>query len=515
MSSANEALGPIGIVATGSRPYSFSFISRRPVPVGVYVVVDGSEGSILGLVEDSQIESRLMDNARSFDAGIDASRAAAKDERDKRNSAFVQVAGLLEHLKKGSQFMPSLPAVPGSAVHLAPAEALSAVFSRDSGEWLKIGKLLRDDGVDVSVNVNRVASRHLAILATTGSGKSNLLALIAKGIADMYGTMLILDYQGEYSELRIKNVVNLQAKVNPRLLDAERLADMLDVRQGAEIQRTVLNQAMTQQVKDAEDFWGSLVASLNNIRDSEGSSAGTRNAAVRLVEIIERARRRKGRVLDPTIGNPIDMVAPNHINVLGMQDLSEMQAAFVISYYLEEVFERRKEARYARSAGGEGADRIKFRSPVVIAIEEAHTFLPGGEEKTDASRMAFKIAREGRKFGVGLIVISQRPSRVDQDVLSQMGSLAVSRITQPKDQNYILESSELVTEKLVSYLPSLNVGETVLLGQWVTLPSVVRVRKVDEKLVGADINAEREWREDLEMQGIARESTDDLIRRPD
>jgi DNA helicase HerA-like ATPase len=360
-----------------------------------------------------------------------------------------------------------------------------------------------------------VASRHLAILATTGSGKSNLLALIAKGIADMYGTMLILDYQGEYSELRIKNVVNLQAKVNPRLLDAERLADMLDVRQGAEIQRTVLNQAMTQQVKDAEDFWGSLVASLNNIRDSEGSSAGTRNAAVRLVEIIERARRRKGRVLDPTIGNPIDMVAPNHINVLGMQDLSEMQAAFVISYYLEEVFERRKEARYARSAGGEGADRIKFRSPVVIAIEEAHTFLPGGEEKTDASRMAFKIAREGRKFGVGLIVISQRPSRVDQDVLSQMGSLAVSRITQPKDQNYILESSELVTEKLVSYLPSLNVGETVLLGQWVTLPSVVRVRKVDEKLVGADINAEREWREDLEMQGIARESTDDLIRRPD
>ena len=125
------------------------------------------------------------------------------------------------------------------------------------------------------------------------------------------------------------------------------------------------------------------------------------------------------------------------------------------------------------------------------------------------------IAKEGRKYSLTCVLATQRPRDIPEDVLSQMGSLAVSRITQPKDQNYILESSELVTEKLVSYLPSLNVGETVLLGQWVTLPSVVRVRKVDEKLVGADINAEREWREDLEMQGIAHESTDDLIRRPD
>ena len=122
------------------------------------------------------------------------------------------------------------------------------------------------------------------------------------------------------------------------------------------------------------------------------------------------------------------------------------------------------------------------------------------------------MRREGRKFGVSLIIVSQRPSRVDQDVLSQMGSLAVSRITQPKDQSYIVDSSELVTEELASNLPSLNVGETILLGQWVTLPSMTKIDKVEEKLLGADIDAVSEWREDVRLKNVAVEKTSELIK---
>jgi DNA helicase HerA-like ATPase len=156
--------------------------------------------------------------------------------------------------------------------------------------------------------------------------------------------------------------------------------------------------------------------------------------------------------------------------------------------------------------------RVRFNAPVIVAIEEAHSFLPVDRD-TDAKYMASKIAREGRKFGVSLIIISQRPSRVDQDVLSQMGSLAVSRITQPKDQSYIVESSELVTEELARYLPSLNVGEVLLLGQWVTLPSMAKVDKVEEKLLGADIDAVSEWREDAKLSTVAKERTSELIKR--
>jgi DNA helicase HerA-like ATPase len=93
-----------------------------------------------------------------------------------------------------------------------------------------------------------------------------------------------------------------------------------------------------------------------------------------------------------------------------------------------------------------------------------------------------------------------------------MGSLAVSRITQPKDQSYIVESSELVTEELASNLPSLNVGETLLLGQWVTLPSMAKVDKVEEKLLGADIDAVSEWLDDVRLKKVAVERTSELIK---
>jgi DNA helicase HerA-like ATPase len=324
---------------------------------------------------------------------------------------------------------------------------------------------------------------------------------------------VIFDYQGEYSDLRMKNIVHIQAKVNPRLLDVEKLADMLDISESATKQRAMLSDILTKEVKESSsDFWASLIKKLQSIMESEESKADGVRTAQRMVQIIERARRRKGRVLDPDIGDPVDQIKPNYVNVLNMLELTEMQAATVISYYLSEILEDRKAARRARLAQDKSTEmRIRFNTPIIIAIEEAHSFLPADRD-TDAKNMASKIAREGRKFGVSLIIVSQRPSRLDQDVLSQMGSLAVSRITQPRDQSYIVESSELVTEELASNLPSLNVGETLLLGQWVTLPSMAKIDKVEEKLLGADIDAVSEWRENVRLKSVAVESTSELIK---
>jgi DNA helicase HerA-like ATPase len=324
--------------------------------------------------------------------------------------------------------------------------------------------------------------------------------------------MVIFDYQGEYSDLKMENIMHIRAKVNPKLLDVEKFADMLDISESATKQRAMLSEVFTKQVKESSDFWSSLVENLQSIIRNNETKADDVRTAQRILQIIERGRRRKGTVLDPDIGDPIDQIKPNYVNVLNMLELTEMQAATVISYYLSEILEDRKAARRARLAREKSAEgRIRFNAPVIIAIEEAHSFLPTDRD-TDAKYMASKIAREGRKFGVSLIIVSQRPSRVDQDVLSQMGSLAVSRITQPKDQNYIVDSSELVTEELASNLPSLNVGETILLGQWVTLPSMAKIDKVEEKLLGADIDAVSEWREDVRLKNVAVEKTSELIK---
>ena len=503
---------PLGVIASGATSHDFEFLAKRPLKVGEYVVSRAPEGEILGFVEGSVIKSSLMESARNYQAAIEAKDAAAKNPRDKSNGASVKVLGLLEHLSLGVSYMPALPPEPGADVNEAPAAMLNGIFSRVGQEWIRIGNLLRNPDVTVSVNLNKIAARHLAVLATTGSGKSNLLALLAKRIGESNGTMVIFDYQGEYSDLRMKNIVHIQAKVNPKLLDVEKFADMLDISESASKQRAMLSDVFTKEVKESSDFWTSLVENLQSIIDNEETKADDVRTAQRIVQIIERGRRRKGRVLDPDIGDPIDQIKPNYVNVLNMLELTEMQAATVISYYLSEILEDRKAARRARLAREKSAEsRIRFNAPVIIAIEEAHSFLPTDRD-TDAKYMASKIAREGRKFGVSLIIVSQRPSRVDQDVLSQMGSLAVSRITQPKDQSYIVDSSELVTEELASNLPSLNVGETLLLGQWVTLPSMTKVDKVEEKLLGADIDAVSEWHEDVRLKTVAVEKTSELIK---
>ncbi len=257
--------------------------------------------------------------------------------------------------------------------------------------------------------------------------------------------------------------------------------------------------------------WGALNGALNAIVNDEGSDPEDVRRARRLLEIIDRAMKRKGKILDPEIGDPLDQVRANYINVIDMAELTENQASIIISYYLSELLEDRKLAQRQRMSGVQG--RVRFNAPVIVAIEEAHAFLPADKESmSDARKIASKVAREGRKFGLSLIVVSQRPSRVDQDILSQMGSLAVMRITQPKDQNYILESSELISEDLVNYLPSMNVGEAILLGQWVGLPSIVKIDRVEEKLTGADIDAVKQWTEEQERSSIARDNTSELIK---
>ena len=78
---------------------------------------------------------------------------------------------------------------------------------------------------------------------------------------------------------------------------------------------------------------------------------------------------------------------------------------------------------------------------MLVAIEEAHVFIPKDED-TDTKYFASKVAREGRKFGLGLVIVSQRPRGIDANILSQMGSLAVMRMIQQDDQMHISTSSD-------------------------------------------------------------------------
>ncbi len=506
---------PLGIVAGEAQPYKFTFIARRGVRVGEYVTVESPEGQILGLVEASLVSSNLLDTAGDYYTALEAKHVASSNKRDKKYIALVRTMGLLRDLKKCKVTLPSLAPEPGSDVLEALNYDLKEVFCREEEEWVKVGVLLRNTEVPVSVNVDKIASRHLAILATTGGGKSNLLALLAKRVSELNGTMIIFDYHGEYAGLDIPNVTHNLAKINPRLLDSDKLADLLEVRENASVQRSVLSYALKENVVNSKNFWDALFKSLEEIKAKMEARKKRQEAraAERLEEIIKMTIRRMKPILDPDMSNPLDQIKPYHVNILDMSEFTEKQADIALAFYLDEILEDRKRARRLKVSRDEKTVMtVRFMAPVICAIEEAHVFIPEGKEKnTETKHIASKIAREGRKFGVSLIVVSQRPSRVDQDVLSQMGSFAVMRLIQPRDQKYISEVCETISEELVKYLPSLNVGETLLLGQWVNLPSLVKVEKVEEKVMGADISAVNEWKSKVEISKMAYEDTSELI----
>jgi len=104
-----------------------------------------------------------------------------------------------------------------------------------------------------------------------------------------------------------------------------------------------------------------------------------------------------------------------------------------------------------------------------------------------------KIAREGRKFGVGLGLISQRPKQLHPDVLSQTNTKIILRIVEPEDQKYIQRSSEDLGEDLAKDLASLSIGEAVVVGTAISLPSIVKIDKFDGMYGGKDIDIVGEW----------------------
>ncbi len=497
----------IGAVVGEARPDLFDALFSRPARMGEYVIAHTQEGVVLGMVEDSTIENKVINIVSDYSSVVEAWEATKANPRDKSYRATVRVLGVLDMLKKGESYIPSVPPEPGSPVYEATYEELSSVFGRQEKGYVRVGVLLRahEQPVPVYVNINKIASRHLAILAATGSGKSNLLALLAKRISELHGTMVLFDYHGEYGGVSFERAQHVEPKINPKVLSSDEFADMLDMPAHATRQRDVLRNAFNDNRVRASlrDFWEQLHHALEEIEN--GTDRESSRVAARLIEVLERGRARYGMVLDPTLEDPLAQIKEGWINIVDLSSLTTSQASLILSYYISEVLEQRKAAK----KGYKGA---KFRAPVIIAIEEAHVFLPIEDQgpRSDAIEAAAKVAREGRKFGVSLLVVSQRPSRLNQDVLSQMGSLAIMRITQPRDQDYVVSSTELVSERLARNLPALNVGEAILLGQWVSVPTLVKIDRVSEKIMGTDIDAASNW-EDVYRSESSGESTEELM----
>lgn len=506
MSSGSAELG---ILVGDTRPDKVYFESRRPVSIGEYVMLEYGKGRVLGLVENSKVSSdALRNDIRNFDEAYESSQVALENKRDKSYRGTVRILGYVEDLKKCKSVIPALPPEPGIKVYEATTEDLSAVFSSRGPEWMRIGTLLRNPDVDARVNADKVVSRHLAILAMTGMGKSNLVSLIAKELSRIPGTVIIFDYHGDYSSLDIPNLQLTDGKINPRYLPVEKLADVIEIQDNATNQRHVLRAAFTQDVKDrrGEDFWDALSSGVA----AERAEKAYREASDKVLDKIDDARNKFKKILDPGMLEPLTVIKNGRINVINLVELTERQANALVSNYLEAILADRKRAVGLAISPKDEAKAPHFPAPVLVVIEEAHVFVPKDED-TDTKYFASKVAREGRKFGVGLVIVSQRPRGIDANILSQMGSIAVMRMIQPDDQTHVSASSESLSRDLIDQLTSLNPGEAIFAGQWVNLPAFVKVEEVKERTTGSDLKAVEQWKKLDGSRRLVKESSDTYI----
>lgn len=170
-----------------------------------------------------------------------------------------------------------------------------------------------------------------------------------------------------------------------------------------------------------------------------------------------------------------DLLKPMTISVIDLAGVDQWIAEFVINKVLRETWSQ---------ATIEGLAR-----PVFVVLEEAHNFVPGGQYvRSQCAGIIKRLASEGRKFGIFLILITQRPYRIHQDTLSQCNSQIIMRLTNPEDQRAVRAASESISEGLLADLPGLNVGEAVVLGPLVRVPVMIKVGKRQSQEGGSDID---------------------------
>ena len=136
---------------------------------------------------------------------------------------------------------------------------------------------------------------------------------------------------------------------------------------------------------------------------------------------------------------------------------------------------------------------------MLSVLEEAHNYLRAGE-KSISSRAVQTIEKEGRKYGVGLALVTQRPSELDETVLSQCGTIIALRMNNSKDRGHIRSAIQDELQTMVDLLPSLRTGEGIISGEGVKIPSRVQFYKLSNAPKSSDPKASEKWMNEAEIK---------------
>ncbi len=169
-----------------------------------------------------------------------------------------------------------------------------------------------------------------------------------------------------------------------------------------------------------------------------------------------------------------DYFKVGQLTIMDVSGIEETFQQLIASVMLRRLFDAREGTENNRYNETHVDKFLPY--PVFVVIEEAHRFAPHSGEAKSKSILK-TILSEGRKFGVGVCLVSQRPSKLDADSLSQCMTQITMRIINPTDQQQIAQSIESASRELISELPSLAKGQAIISGVAINTPTLVRIRK--------------------------------------
>ena len=399
---------------------------------------------------------------------------------------------------------PRIVPQPGTPIKLATDEDLerylTEVQAGDLGSAF-VGDLLhRDPGaVGIHLPIDRFTSTHLSILASTGSGKSFTASVLIEEMMqpDSRGSLLIVDPHGEYSSLQemreaehadvftegpyepevdIVRPDNIQIGISE--LTKSDLFSVID--DPSDAQEHVLSDAWDRLRGDTHISVGLLKSECKDVAGDERQSTA-QALDWRIDKALDRDIFGESPSLD--LGS---LLSPGKATVLQLDSMGLRDQQMLLSVLLRKI--NRSRVEYEKSGEGE----LDF--PVFVLLEEGHRFAPAEGDARSLGILG-TILSEGRKFGVGVGIISQRPSKIDDDVLSQCKTQIIMQIQNPLDQDAVRRGVEDVGEDLLAELPGLTPGQAIIAGDSVNTPFLARIRDRFTQHKAESLEASKLWRD--------------------
>lgn len=495
-----EVIGTVKGPGETSNQYIFITSNTQAVKVGdfVYYEVQDPQSQtlqILGKISQVQLLDHIPDRIFA-DTEIDPSTIVALVGFTHPNpeiyAVTVEVIGYFN--QKMGFINPRRAPDPGAKVFLASNRLLKSILNKRDETAIggaHLGSLLlRDEGaVPVVLDVKEMVSTHLAILAGTGSGKSYTAGVLIEELLlpKNRAAVLIFDPHGEYHTLaemqshpkffgedgyrpKVKVLSPQEIKIRVSSLNFFDILTLLP--ETTDRQKSFLEKAFRKTTQFNPIRWTiqDLIDAVNEADSAEDGSQGSSAAALEWkLEQIDRS---------PYFDNlqhlaPKDLFEPGQVTILQMHEISQEEQQVIAAAIL-------RQANYARINTHKGkiqpGDENYLPYPVFILLEEAHRFAPA-HEPSRCKQVLRTILSEGRKFGLGVGLITQRPGKLDSDILSQCMSQFLMRIVNPADQENLRHSVEAAGRDLLQELPALSKGQVIVSGVCVNTPVLCKVRK--------------------------------------